>query len=226
MIAGQKNRKRKISTMAAGVLCLVLAAALLLYNLWDGERARRASDAITAGMEQAILDETHGEGAETAQNPDLTQEVSETRGASGKMPTKLIDGYACIGELEIPSINLILPVLADWNEDFLKVSPCRYSGSYLTNDLVVCGHNYLRHFSPIKWLDIGAEVNLITADGQVLHYLVSNLETVKPAAIDAMIKNSSNAQLEGVTSCWDLTLFTCTTGGRARCAVRCVKAAA
>ena len=219
--------------MAAGILCLALAASLIFYNLWDGERAGRASDAISARLERAILDdvsggEGNGGAASGSGEGGVASGARESGGADavGVMPTRMIDGYLCIGELEIPSLHLTLPVLADWSYDDLKVSPCRYAGSYLTNDLVICGHNYRRHFSPIKWIDPGAAVNLIAADGQMLRYVVSRLETVNPTSVDTMLENRNNAGSEGVTSDWDLTLFTCSTGGRTRCAVRCVRAEA
>ena len=36
-----------------------------------------------------------------------------------------------------------------------------------------------------------------------------------------MIQNTNNTKDGSVTSEWDLTLFTCNTGGQTRCAVRC-----
>ena len=47
---------------------------------------------------------------------------------------------------------------------------------------------------------------------------MSNVETIQPTDIDKMITASDE-------DAWDLTLFTCTTGGRARCAVRCTRTA-
>ena len=50
-----------------------------------------------------------------------------------------------------------------------------------------------------------------TVKGKTYHYQVSNREIVKPTALEEMITGDD----------WDLTLFTCTIGGQARCAVRC-----
>ena len=86
---------------------------------------------------------------------------------------------------------------------------------------MICAHNYASHFSPIKWIGIGTDVYFITVDQVVYHYTVSNRETVQPTAIEEMIRNQNNAGEDGVNSQWDLTLFTCNTGGQTRCAVRC-----
>ncbi|MBQ2041505.1 MAG: hypothetical protein II482_05095, partial [Lachnospiraceae bacterium] len=61
----------------------------------------------------------------------------------------------------------------------------------------------------------------ITVKGEQIHYIVSNVEQVKPTGIEEMIANSNNSDS---TSEWDLTLFTCTLGGRTRYALRCVRA--
>ena len=91
-----------------------------------------------------------------------------------------------------------------------------YIGSTYADNMVVCAHNYAKHFSPIKWLALGSEVYFTDMDGQRWSYEVSNVETIQPTDIDKMITASDE-------DAWDLTLFTCTTGGRARCAVRCTR---
>ena len=127
-----------------------------------------------------------------------------------------IDGWGYIGYLSIPSIGLELPVMSEWSYAGLKVAPGRYSGSTYADNMVVCAHNYAKHFSPIKWLALGSEVYFTDMDGQRWSYEVTNVETIQPTDIDKMITASDE-------DAWDLTLFTCTTGGRARCAVRCTR---
>lgn len=136
------------------------------------------------------------------------------------MPVEMIDGYPYIGFLEIPSLGLSLPVMADWDYDRLQISPCRYSGSYFTDDLTICAHNYARHFSPVKWIEMGADVYFTNVNGESIHYITSNIQTVQPTHIDDMIENSANSDS---TNEWDMTLFTCNTGGQTRCAVRCTR---
>ena len=108
--------------------------------------------------------------------------------------------------------------MSEWSYAGLKIAPGRYSGSTYADNMVVCAHNYAKHFSPIKWLALGSEVYFTDMDGQRWSYEVSNVETIQPTDIDKMITASDE-------DAWDLTLFTCTTGGRARCAVRCTRTA-
>lgn len=58
----------------------------------------------------------------------------------------------------------------------------------------------------------GDPVQLVDAAGEVWRYRVALIEVVGPYDVEGMV---------GVD--WDLTLFTCTVGGRSRVTVRCVR---
>jgi sortase A len=105
--------------------------------------------------------------------------------------------------------------MADWDDEKLKLSPCRYAGSYYTNDLVIAGHNYARHFSSLKWLPEGSRILFRTVTGEEFAYVIKRIETLQPEEIEKMVSED--------TGTWDLTLFTCTTGGQSRCTIRCVR---
>lgn len=123
----------------------------------------------------------------------------------------VVNGEMYIGVLEIPSLGIVLPVAESCNNDTLKLSPCRYSGSVKGRELIIAAHNYRSHFGNIKQLRPGDVLNLTELDGTVHHYEVFSLEKMDGTAIDTMKSGS-----------WDLTLFTCTLGGKSRLAVRAV----
>ena len=195
--------------IALGVLALLGAAGLFGYNQWDNARAEKAADAVLTQLEETI---------ETPKTilPGETAASSEAAADAPEMPVTFIDGYDYIGYLSIPSIGLALPVMQQWSEPGLKIAPGRYSGSLYNDDLVIAGHNYTRHFSPIKHLAAGTEVLFVDMDGAVWHYAVSASEVLQPTQIEQMTTKTS-------ADSWDLTLFTCTTGGQARYALRCVR---
>ena len=202
------NRKIGNTLILLGLLLLLGAGGLTAYNIWDGIRAERASQHIIQEMDIG---------------QDLVEALDREPDDDPEMPVIEVEGYYYIGILEIPSLQLTLPVMDRWDYTRLKISPCVYSGSYKTDDLVICAHNYARHFSPVKWIDMGADVYLITVDCRVYHYQVTNRETLQPGAVENMIENTNNTTDETVTNEWDLTLFTCNTGGQTRCAVRCAR---
>lgn len=127
-----------------------------------------------------------------------------------EMPTREIDGRTYIGMLEVPALELSLPVMSEWSYPRLKKAPCRYVGSIYSKDLIICGHNYDRHFGRLKDLAVGEEVRFTDMDGNVFIYAISGREQLGKFAVEEMLAGD-----------WDLTLFTCTKGGQYRVTVRC-----
>ena len=200
-----------------GVLCMVGAAGFTAYNWWDANRAEKASAEIVEKIDKYLGEDE----AETDTDPSDEFETREANASYRKMPTIEIDGYEYIGKLQIPSLSLMLPVMQQWDYERLKISPCRYSGSYFSNDLVICAHNYAKHFSPIKGIAMGADIWLITADNKRIHYITSNIQTIQPTSVQEMVENDRNSVTN--TNHWDMTLFTCNPGGQTRCAIRCTR---
>lgn len=205
--------KQKIGKicMVLGAVLILASLALLAYNKWDADRADKASQEVLGELEQTLtqtIEEKETE-EEVVLQPELDpeQEMTETE----------LNGWNYIGYLSIPSVGLNLPVMSQWSYAGLKIAPGRYSGSTYADDMVVCAHNYAKHFSPIKWLAAGAEVYFTDMDGMRWSYEVSAVETLQPTQIEKMTTKTEESDD------WDLTLFTCTTGGNARCAVRCVR---
>ena len=200
-----------------GLLLIAAALGLVLYNEWDSDRAGKESAEVLDTLTEAITENVNrrtaeGQGGNASTfDPKAQEQIHEDQ---NEMPTVLINGYEYIGVIEIPDLKIHLPVMAESDLTRLKTAPCRYSGSYYTSDLVIGAHNYGEHFARIKYCKLGIDVYFTTVEGIVYHYTVSNRETVKPTAIEQMIKGDD----------WDLTLYTCNTGGQTRCAVRCILA--
>ena len=197
--------KRRAGSLAMGAGALLLAAALALtaFNLWDGRRAGEAAQAVLAEMPERTPRPTPGPGdgveiPDYVLNPDMD------------MPTVEIDGYEYIGVLSIPALGLELPVMSGWSYPALRVAPCRYLGSAYSGGFVIMAHNYARHFGAIGTLAPGEGVSFTDTDGNVFEYAVAETQILQPAAVDEMSSGG-----------WDLTLFTCTPGGRTRVTVRC-----
>lgn len=187
------------------------ALGLVGYNFYDSWRADRASSSILDQLDETELDMDEIEGAEGDQSDLPIYELYPDM----EMPAKEIDGYRYIAILEIPSLSRKLPVMEDWDYTRLKVSPCRYSGTIYMHNMVIAGHNYGAHFSPIKWMEAGTVIKLKDMMGNKFRYKVAYSEVIQPKDVDGMTKKKKDEE-------WDLTLFTCTTGGGSRHAVRCV----
>ena len=189
-----KNTKGNL-LITLGILLIAAAAGLAGYNLWDAGRAQKAAEEITGQLISDI--ESKVEDGKTAA-PYVDPNTP--------MPVEMIDGYEYIGVLEIPSEGLSLPVMNEWDYTRLKISPCRFTGSYYSLQI-----------------GIGEDIYFTNVDGLSIRYIVTNRETVEPTAVEQMIENTSNSETSLLD--WDLTLFTCNLGGQTRCAVRCSRAA-
>lgn len=214
--SGRANRSGGHVLVLLGIALILAAAMLVCFNVWNSNRAGKDSEALLDRLEHAFPDPD--------QSP-TPADLAEALDPGAEMPTVMLDGVDYVGVISIPSQGITLPVASDWSYPLLRQSPCRFSGTASGGDLVICGHNYATHFSPLKWIEPGAEVIFTTVDNVEYRYLVSTRETVGPNSVEQMILNENNAAQQGVASDWDLTLFTCNTGGQTRCAVRCVRTA-
>ena len=123
-----------------------------------------------------------------------------------------------IGVIEIPEIDIELPVIGKWSYALLKVSVCRYKGPGMNEkgNLVVIGHNYRSgaHFGNLSELKKGSAVYLTGTDGKQVRYEVYEMQTIEPDAFSALDKYKGTA---------GLTLMTCKNSGNNRLVVRCVQ---
>lgn len=169
------RNKIGVVCMIAGAVLISSALLLLIYNNSDNKRAEASAQSLLADVKGVILDD----------------QMSET---------KEINGY--IGYLSIPSLNLELPVMSEWDYDRLKSAPCRQFGSVENDDLVIAGHNYRSHFGSLSQLCTGDLVQFTEMNGKTIHYSVETINVITPDSTE-----------EVQDSVWDLILYTCTYNG-------------
>lgn len=189
-----------------GKLCLIFALLLYVFNIYDSFMQDQSQKQI---LEQYIQENNHQQDTSLVQIPDyqLNPEMD--------MPEVQLPGLeeaGCIGILEIPSINLRLPVLSTWSYALLKKAPCRYTGSVYLDNIVIAAHNSKAHFKKLSNLQEGDMITFTDAVGNVFTYSVAGIEILQPEEVDDMTSGQ-----------WPLTLFTCTYGGASRVTVRCRK---
>ena len=190
---------RGILWINLGLLLLAAALFLTIRNMGDSRRAGQTSRQVIIQLCEAAETTTE---APTESQPDTDRE----------MPVRTIDGRDYIGVLSIPSLELELPVLSQWDYPGLKVAPCRYSGSLYRDDLILCAHNYVTHFGRLKDLRVGDTVLFTDMDDHTTAYQMVERETLAPTDVEGMTAGD-----------WDLTLYTCTVGGKSRVTVRFVR---
>lgn len=184
-----------------GYLCMICGAALVLAALvlfiYNREEARRAEESVEEILPKIM---EHFKEQQTADTDPYDPAMTEVE----------IGGYSYVGCLSIPSLELTLPVMSAWDDSRLKLAPCRYAGSTKTGNLVIAAHNYRRHFGTLSHLSKKDTVLFTNMDGVTTRYEVAEVEILQPFAVEEMTAGE-----------YDLTLFTCTYGGRSRVTVRC-----
>lgn len=202
-----------------GLLLITAALFLTIYNIYEDHDAQDHVYDATEQLAERIPQNISGENSDLPESTPSAlpeQEIADyILNPAMDMPTETIDGVEYIGILRIPDLELELPIVSEWNKANLKIAPCRYTGSVYQDNMVIAGHNYRSHFRRlIKNLQVGAEVTFTDVDGNVFRYRMAEREILGAYDSEEM-RNADD---------WDLTLFTCTIGGRSRVVVRCVKA--
>lgn len=202
--------KKGLPLIATGLLLVVAALFLTVFNLYEEQKAAQLSMAVLRELPEEMrnhlpIEDTTEDSAEA----DLVY-PDYVLNPNMDMPAVEVDGHDYIGVLEIPALELELPVMSTWSYPNLKIAPCRYTGSAYLDDMVIAAHNYSQHFGRLKELSGGETVIFTDADGNVFTYEVALVETLMPTDIEEMESGE-----------WDLTLFTCTIGGSSRVTVRC-----
>lgn len=195
--------KAGIILMVLGTVLMLTALSLLLFNRIEDNNAGEQSEVLLQG----VIDEIEkSEQSETIIPDSYVSHENEV------MTVVEIDGYSYVGYVSVPILSLELPVMSECNYSLMKVAPCLYSGSVMSDNLVIAAHNYGRHFGNVLSLVSGDAVFFTDMEGKTTTYEVACIEILQPEQVSEMVESE-----------WDLTLFTCTYSGSERVAVRCMR---
>lgn len=176
-----------------GILCILLSMTLYIKNKYQeldtGKKSKEILDIIETKINVSDKEEIK------SNTEDLVLNIS---------------GYDYIGVINIPSLNIKLPIMRETDYDRLAISPCKYYGNINTNDLVLCAHDYINQFGKISNLKEDDIVIITDVLGNNYVYKVVLTEELNPTDITNMIDSP-----------FDLTLYTCSYGALKRITVRC-----
>lgn len=205
-------RNKGTGLIFLGLLLIAAALFLTAYNLYDEQRAEQSALQVIDRLEDYLPSEVPTEASTepiVEQAPMPSDAPDYVLCPDMEMPVETINGMDYIGVLQIPSLELELPIASEWNYPNLKTAPCRYSGSAYLNNMIICAHNYSSHFGKLKSLSEGDAATFTDMAGNVFIYKMVERETLNPTDIEEMEDGD-----------WDLTLFTCTVGGKTRVTIR------
>lgn len=187
--------------MTVGILLVLSAVGLAGEQLWEAHQAGVKSQQVIEALNIREVDTQ--ETADYQTYPEM------------EMPTIAVDSYRYIGVLTLPTMRLQLPIMEEWDYQRLDISPCCFSGSAYTNDMIIAGHNYIGHFGGLHRMAVGDKLSFEDVEGHVFNYRVGSVETLGALELDALASKE-----------WALTLFTCDGSGYRRVVIRCEKISA
>lgn len=188
-------------TLLVGLLMML--AGLLWYAgvLQESAHAGTEAQKLVPQLQQVI-----------SEQPVLETEPEEPTQYPHIMKETIVDGIGYIGVLEIPKLNLQLPVISTWSTEYGKIAPCRYSGTVYQDDMILCAHNFDSHFGKLEQLNVGDLIEFTDIEGNVFSFLMQEALILEGTDVEEIREGE-----------WDLTLFTCTPGGKMRYSIRCGK---
>lgn len=181
-----------------GIVLIIVALSLCAYNVYDSFRASWSSKKILDAYvaKQSSIDQ--GEVPDYILNPDMD------------MPEVELEGLTCVGMIEIPALDIKLPVTSTFTYELMKVAPCRYYGTPYKKNMVIAAHNSWYHFGRLNTLKAKNKVIFTDAAGNRFVYRVDAIEALRPNSVKDVTSGK-----------WPLTLFTCTLDAQNRVVVRC-----
>ena len=129
-----------------------------------------------------------------------------------------IDGkkYSTVGSISIPKINVNYPILSETSPSLLKVSVCKFWGSYpnQVGNLCIAGHNYRnkRFFSKVLNLVVGDIIEITDLNQNTLQYSVYDKYTVDEDNVSCTSQLTNGEKI--------VTLITCTNDSKQRVIVQ------
>ena len=241
-ITPELKRKKKIYKLdfILSIFLVCILTSIYIYAEYDRNRSEETSQGILADMNDnttvddnilmvILSDENQEYASDNGGGTDSSADVTGGGTGSGNgtiqgtRGTTQGYGYATVGAINIPKINVNYPILAgdsgsaQETEAILKVAPCKFWGPNPNEvgNLCVVGHNYRNHrfFSKTLNLVMGDIVEITDLSGRTINYEVYNKYSVQPNDV------SCTSQLTGGRK--EVTLITCTNDSVQRVIIKC-----
>lgn len=196
--------------MILGAVLILAALGLFFFNTQEEQAAQMHSEELITVLQEEV--QKAQEATADITEPDYLDHTPEEflTEEDLAMTEVVIKGHAYIGYVSIPDLKLQLPVMADYNNQKLQISPCRYSGTLRGKDLVIMAHSYKTHFGNLEALSEGSKIQFTDMDGKIWYYEVVIKDVLDATAVDEMVAGE-----------YDMTLFTCTKDRQHRMTIRC-----
>lgn len=147
---------------------------------------------------------------------DINKKIKDTNSDTAEKMNIEIKGHQVIGIIKIPTINMEYPILETTTAETLNLSITKFWGNEINEvgNVTLAGHNNLSGvmFGKIKKLKIGNVIELTDMQNITLKYEIFKTYIIDPNDISCILPENEGTR--------EITLITCTTGGKNRYIVK------
>ena len=120
-----------------------------------------------------------------------------------------------LGKICVEKIDMEYPIFNDYNEELLKIAPCKFYGGDIGDSGNVCiaGHNYNdnRFFGRVDELKKGDEIEIIDLNDKEYMYIVFDIYETEETDVQSVIRKKK---------AYELTLLTCNNSNKKRIVIK------
>lgn len=217
---------KKYNKVLTAVLIVVVAGIIAIlgyfgYTLIKGKIDKKdAESQVNEFQQEVFARSTDGQGGPAGENNGLdinslswnNEVASDSNSVGGNSigthkAAKTYHGFTMVGTIEIPSINLKLPVLDRATARSMQVSVGVVYGPGLNQvgNTVIMGHNYRNNtfFSNLKKVKIGDAIYITDTNGTRLKYQVYNMYETTAQDFSYASRDTAGAREISLSTCTD-----------------------
>lgn len=143
--------------------------------------------------------------AQILNNYNITKLYSNSSPSQSSNYSENIENSHIIGIIDIPKLNIYYPIFSTYDDELLKISPCKFYGPQpgKVGNLCIAGHNYdnNKFFSKIANLNKDDEIIIYNNSNKKFSYSVFDIYEVKSDDLSPVYSYNKNLK--------QLTLITC-----------------
>ena len=220
-VTNKLKKKKKLYRLQfiASIILVLVFSGWYIYS----EIEKNSAEAVS----QDILNDLLIEDDTTSDEPLIVAmddtELVEDQGAqilNGTYTDEYGNTYTYESILNIPSLGIEYPVLTETTDELLKISINKFWGGSPNSvgNYCIVGHNYKsgKMFGKLSQINNGDIVKLTDLSGNTVNYKVYNKYVVYPEDVSCTSQITNGLK--------EMTLITCTNGGKQRLIVKCREA--
>ncbi len=202
-------KDKKYNKILTIVLIVTGVIVLILFGFWGYDIYKKYyhNKDINAALDE--FDKNHSGDSSSRRNTNVMLDINALNedGIDGEGGVQTFHGFTVVGKLEIPTIDLKLPVLDRANKASLEESVAVSYGVGLNKvgNTVIMGHNYRNNtfFSRLAEVKNGDSIYVTDLSGTRIKYTIYNIYTTADNDFDYASRDTAGKREISLSTCTD-----------------------